>query len=145
MSQAQAAERSLPSVKHERLPDGSLRIYAPPSAIIEVRDTAGNWLASFFPNEGRLEIVGSPAVKPPPSSDPLGDIEKFRKAWQLGADLGAMWLDSRWSPSIRELALELSAQLALDLPQKADGLTLSAASFTDDHPASAKPTSASRP
>jgi hypothetical protein len=48
-----------------RLRAGSWRIYVPPSCIIELRGSAGNSLALFYPNAVDRVIVGSPDPKPP--------------------------------------------------------------------------------
>jgi hypothetical protein len=59
----QAAELS-PLLVRELLPDGSWKIYAPPSTTIELKDSAGRLLMSHYLNEGALVIDGSPDPKP---------------------------------------------------------------------------------
>jgi hypothetical protein len=65
MLQVQVADVTLKSVVVEPLHDGSWRIYAPQSGLIEVKDCAGKWLASCFLKGGQVVIDGLPAQKQP--------------------------------------------------------------------------------
>jgi hypothetical protein len=59
------AENTQPAGVEVLLPGESLRTFVPPSAIIEVKDSAGKLLRSYCLIGGSLVIVGSPAPKPP--------------------------------------------------------------------------------
>jgi hypothetical protein len=122
MSQDEPVAHMPKSVKVDLSPDASLRIFAPPSATIAVKDTAAKLSMLFYLNGGCLVIDGSREPKPLDSSGPHGGIEKFKRAIRLADDLDSILLDLYSSPSTLELARELSIALRLTLFPQAQGL-----------------------
>jgi hypothetical protein len=65
MSQEQAVEITLTIEVGGRRHVESWRIYAPPSVITNVRDSAASWFALFCQKGAARATVGSPGRKPP--------------------------------------------------------------------------------
>jgi hypothetical protein len=145
MSLDLAADVTFLNVTLNLLPDGSLRICVPPSATIEVKDSAGKWLTSFYPNADQVVIVGSLVLKPPASSGPPGDTESARKDTPQDEPAENTLLDLSSLRSTPERERERYARHISDLQRTTDGLIWKEACSTDERRASEKRRRKSRP